>query len=554
MDEVRASLIIPSATLVGIDMQNEFGAIPPGLVPLSGRVVFELIVDALKAFGPLHVYIGLNQKSELVRSHFDLFPHPWISLVSLESTSSIAETVAKVMQSDPAILGRPVLVNFADTIVRTLDPGMCGTDFTCYADTDETERWTLFQSNGSAISDISDKQYQIDRTNWKTFVGLWGFSDPARFLHLIETCSESQRGGTFYSALTQYVSDCDSYKFVPCPDWTDCGHVDNYYTARRRAIAPRYFNSIATGDQANSVVKTSSNRQKLIQEIDWYLALPKELRYFVPHIYGYSTDTTSPYVEMEFYSYPSLNDCFVYARYDFDTWDKIFLRIFDVIKVAGKYRVCDSGLEERLYAMYVKKTCERLTPFHSSNPALIDRAIADNCAGPLGITNLEQLLDQLPNLVKKAGLLDAPYFQIIHGDPCFSNILYDHRHGLIKLIDPRGDFGGYSIYGDVYYDLAKLSHSVSGLYDFITADQFRVPEGQTRIESVRWGASEYHRQIGAIFAKYVVSAGFDLKRVRFAEALLFLSMLPLHQDEPRRQHVMLLRGLDLLRNFAKADL
>ena len=73
---------------------------------------------------------------------------------------------------------------------------------------------------------------------------------------------------------------------------------------------------------------------------------------------------------------------------------------------------------------------------------------------------------------------------ISHGDLCFSNILFDTRVESIKCIDPRGitPKGEYSIYGDRRYDLAKLYHSVVGLYDFIIAGRYSLDLNETTIE------------------------------------------------------------------------
>ena len=67
----------------------------------------------------------------------------------------------------------------------------------------------------------------------------------------------------------------------------------------------------------------------------------------------------------------------------------------------------------------------------------------------------------------------------MHGDFCFSNILYDFKSQSIKVIDPRGLSGDgkeQSIYGDLRYDVAKLAHSVIGKYDFIIAGRFSYSE------------------------------------------------------------------------------
>ncbi len=64
----------------------------------------------------------------------------------------------------------------------------------------------------------------------------------------------------------------------------------------------------------------------------------------------------------------------------------------------------------------------------------------------------------------------------MHGDFCFSNITYDFAIIRIKTIDPRGltPNNELTIYGDTQYDIAKLSHSVLGLYDWIIAGYYHV--------------------------------------------------------------------------------
>ena len=83
---------------------------------------------------------------------------------------------------------------------------------------------------------------------------------------------------------------------------------------------------------------------------------------------------------------------------------------------------------------------------------------------------------------------------VVHGDLCLSNILYDLRSRVCKLIDPRGSFGAAGIYGDPRYDVAKLYHSIYGLYDFITNDLFHVEiERQPRRPGHPLAAAARHR-------------------------------------------------------------
>ena len=54
------------------------------------------------------------------------------------------------------------------------------------------------------------------------------------------------------------------------------------------------------------------------------------------------------------------------------------------------------------------------------------------------------------------------------------DIMVDNNFSFIKVIDPRGRFGKYDIYGDPRYELAKIMHSIDGKYDYIIGDFFEV--------------------------------------------------------------------------------
>jgi hypothetical protein len=134
---------------------------------------------------------------------------------------------------------------------------------------------------------------------------------------------------------------------------------------------------------------------------------------------------------------------------------------------------------------------------------------------------------------------------IIHGDFCFSNILYDLNNQIIRLIDPRGSFGEPGIYGDPRYDMAKLRHSIAGMYDYIVSDLFEINETETGFEGKIFNDSAQDELISE-FDNLLTEFGYDPKEIAIIEGLLFISMLPLHQDKPQRQKMMYIKGLQLL--------
>ena len=95
----------------------------------------------------------------------------------------------------------------------------------------------------------------------------------------------------------------------------------------------------------------------------------------------------------------------------------------------------------------------------------------------LEISNTFLLKKDVINLISKQKKFFQKkkfHYSVMHGDYCFSNILYDMRNHTIKLIDPRGFLNrerGFSFYGPYIYDYFKLAHSYIGKYDFIISGE-----------------------------------------------------------------------------------
>ena len=116
---------------------------------------------------------------------------------------------------------------------------------------------------------------------------------------------------------------------------------------------------------------------------------------------------------------------------------------------------------------------------------------------------------------------------MIHGDYCFSNLLYDVNSGVLRLIDPRGSWGNNEN-GDIKYDMAKLRHSISGDYDYIVNDLFSYKINGNEISYQVFDRDE-NNKVKAHFDN-VISQKFNLEHIKLIEGLLFLSMVPLHSN------------------------
>jgi aminoglycoside phosphotransferase len=133
---------------------------------------------------------------------------------------------------------------------------------------------------------------------------------------------------------------------------------------------------------------------------------------------------------------------------------------------------------------------------------------------------------------------------VIHGDLCFSNILYDVSSAVCRLIDPRGSFGTVGIGGDPRYDIAKLWHSVAGGYDFLATDFFDVRWNDNEVTlDVPWRAQ--HRRLRGLF-KERFSDDYDFSEISLITGLMMCSLPDLHRESARRQVALYASGLRLV--------
>ena len=301
-------------------------------------------------------------------------------------------------------------------------------------------------------------------------------------------------------------------------------------------INKRYFNQIKVDCNKGTIEKKSMNIDKFIGEIKWYLELPLELQCYVPRVFEYSLDRNDAFIKMEYYGYPCLSSIYLNESCKADFWNDILDSIFFVINDMKKYKKIDDGNTST--EMYCTKTINRLEEIRK-NPEF------RNYFNEKIIINSKEY-EPLNYYIEKIKKINIPLdsLSIIHGDFCLSNILYDLKNRIIKLIDPRGKFGKYTIYGDLRYDLAKLSHSFNGNYELIINDLFTIKTYKNKIFFNLFD-SEYKKKVRKMFnSKLKKEYQKEINTINLIEALLFLSMIPLHKDFVDRQKVMFAIGIE----------
>lgn len=306
----------------------------------------------------------------------------------------------------------------------------------------------------------------------------------------------------------------------------------------------RFFNELS-GD-AYTVVKQSANVEKLHREFAFYGLLPDDMKMWFAMPFSYQAEEGMASYTMERYHMTDLAIRYVHGAIGTEEFGRIMEKLFHFIASRHKKPVDEKEYDRCMQSLYVDKVAERLAMLKKA--AAFPRIEAylktgTSYAGPDAV--YEKYLKLYEKITKKHKFEHV--LVIGHGDLCFSNILYSDETSFMKLIDPKGAFTEEELYTNPYYDLAKLSHSICGSYDYFNSDLFEVTidDGMRLHLHVDSDNAAYT----AIFKEYLDRYQIDFDLIRLYEASLFLSMLPLHIEREKKVLGFLLNAISILEDM-----
>lgn len=528
-------VLVPNWAPLSPDMEAETGARYASFIPLGGVPLYLHVISQYRSDGArIRIVFLLAQDAPAI----DPPENSRVEVVRLKRSGSIAETVLNGLNAtEPS---DAVVVHMADTLLDIDDVPLGNAVYVQLRS--DLYRWTsIAEDSAGRIRVINDRDEIEPCGPRPVCVGLFSFDDRDRLAAVLVSALEHRvaKREPFFVALEDY-SSAHPMDLRPTKRWMDCGHVDGYYETRLCYQNLRHFNALTYDSAQGRVTKRSSNEEAFRKQVRWFKQIPDEVAPFLPRVFS-SSDGSDPFITMELLSIPTLGDLFVSQRLKLGAWNDVVRSIACIQSCFAEKAARNSLAPQLARAVYVEKTRSRLEQFTAQSPSA-RHYFAGRGAEKWSIDRVQRTLG---SFVERSGLLQIEELAPIHGDFCFSNLLYDCKVRLVKMIDPRGEFGVPGIFGDRRYDLAKLAHSYAGGYDFIVADQFSVEVGSEGRLHLAMQASDYCSKVRSIFEAVLLPDVTLRQQVNALQALLFLSMLPLHADKPRRQLAMLTTGLDL---------
>lgn len=356
-------------------------------------------------------------------------------------------------------------------------------------------------------------------------------------------CEILQKYSDMLSNKELYIGEASTVKFetIETDAFFNLGIHSNFIQYISGGFDARFFNSVK-GD-AFTVIKTSNDKRKIKAEYTFYYLLPDYMKIWFVMPYNYQETETNASYEMERLHITDLAIRWVHGAITLDELDKLLNKAFYFIQIREKRSTTREQYIDLETALYLDKVDERINKLKSSPYYVTFKEFIKDGTEYSGI---DEIVEKYKNLFHTiSDNVTKQFYSVVgHGDLCFSNMLFNKEADLLKLIDPKGALEESQLWTNPYYDVAKLSHSICGKYDFFNNGLHHISL-DTNLKfklDIDFDNTEYKKK----FRYYVEKNGFSYESVRIYEVSLFLSMLPLHMDNPQKVFGFILNAIDIM--------
>lgn len=322
------------------------------------------------------------------------------------------------------------------------------------------------------------------------------------------------------------------------------GEINNFIQCITGNFDSRYFNSLQGTEYR--LRKSSTNKKKIKSEYQYYHLLPENMQPWFVMPFDYREDEETASYAMERLHMTDIAIKWVHGSIKIDEFADLMDMYFYFFNERSTKEVSKAEYDKISKSLYVDKVEERIEDLKKLPEFGRIANLLENNATLKSIDDIYAWYLNLKEKVEKR--VDYPTVSAIgHGDPCFANAMYNRSTRTLKFIDPKGALCEEDLWTNPYYDIAKLSHSVCGRYDFFNNAMFDITIDDTfnYLLTIPFDNTEYK----AVFRNKVEENGFDYWSVRLYEASLFLSMLPLHIDYPHKVFGFILNAVNILKEI-----
>lgn len=496
-------VFIPTAG-IGSRLKGLSKHINKALVTIADKPAISHIIEKFPV--DVEIVVALGYKADSVREFLTLaYPERLFLFRHVSKYEGEGSGLGLTLLESRDLLQCPFVFCSNDTLV-TDDIPEPDKNWMGYFNAQDNSQYRSLRIRSGLIEEICAKGAEGDV---KTYIGLAGIKDYQEFWEAMvsDTSGKARRIGESFG-LRQLLP----HKIYPLGfDWHDTGNLPALKETRSHFKRKVDANILEKEEEAiwfvnEKVIKFSVDHQFIRDRV----LRAQTLAGFVPEIIA-STDNMYVY---------DLIDAYVFSKHPSPTqFKQLLVWLTDFWQPVELDASTQLKFNRQCMLFYKDKTIERVNQYFSRFEQIDQPEIVND----LPMSDVTSML----NKVDWSELSQGTPCRF-HGDLHFENILVNQtKESPFTLIDWRQNFAGNMIFGDIYYDFAKLNHGLIMCHELVDKNMFDVRQYADKIQM------DFLRKHNLVeceksFETWLVDNGYDYKKVQLLTALIFLNIAALH--------------------------
>lgn len=338
----------------------EHSSLPDTMIPINGKPVLGYILEDIIERGIKKTIIIIHSDDVHTEKYIKLNYSEKIKITILKSKKNRGVGYSVYLAKNFIKKTDGILIYLGDTIYK----GKLNftNNFLVTSNTfEDSKKWCFVEKNKTKFKFINKPQYY--KGKGKILCGIYFFKSGIKFKKTLSEVKNKQKIIEMSDLIKNYQEKSENFVLKKANKWYDCGNIENYYLAKTDFLRIRSFNKIKYNQKYGIITKSSTNNKKIIDEINWYLKIPNELKIFTPRLFNFNKNI--PNYSIEYYGYPSLADLYIFSYINLKIWNSILNRLFEVIKLFKKYK---KNISYKTFTyIYTNKTFDRIKKLKKDN-------------------------------------------------------------------------------------------------------------------------------------------------------------------------------------------
>ena len=474
------------------------------LVSIGDKLAISYIIESYPE--EVKFVVTLGYFGDHVREFLSIsYPKRQFEFVEVDPYKGIGSSLAFSIIQAKHNLEIPFIYHACDTLILNEKIPTPNLNWVAGFKNKDATNYASYDTSGSLVQRFHDK----GMTNFDFLhIGLVGVNDYKEFWTEIETLvANNPYDNTLndVSVLQALINKGNSFTSIEFNSWVDIGNSNSLTLVRekvgnKRAVLEKSEESVSFVE--NSVIKFFSDSEIVKNRVSRaaYLnnLIPK-IENSAKNFYRYkyeqgvlASNLNDPTIITELLNWAQANLWVVNPAYNRTAFTE----------------VCEG--------FYLEKTKERIKLFYNSRSIKDEPSVING----FNVPTIAELLDETKEI-----LLSDCRETGFHGDFILDNIIVNDRD--FKLIDWRQSFGQSVQFGDIYYDISKLNHSLFINHEIVNKNLFVIEERKKKVECgiLR---KDVHTLMEKNLDSFVLAQNLSLLKVKALTAIIWINMSPLH--------------------------